>query len=202
MSLATPTPRQRLGAAAETAALARLESAGLKPLARNFRSRYGEIDLIMLDGTTLVFVEVRARGNPLGGGALASVGTAKQGRFAARRSGIPGGVSGARAAHLPFRCSRLRGPRQCGALRMGASGIRNALTHTRRAARITQVALYRLAHGFRSSWSRRARPARLGLGAADRLGHTTIDPDRTGQPDVRREPGAKSAEATTGGTMI
>lgn len=81
MSLATPTPRQRLGAAAETAALARLESAGLKPLARNFRSRYGEIDLIMLDGTTLVFVEVRARGNPLGGGALASVGTAKQGRL-------------------------------------------------------------------------------------------------------------------------
>jgi len=71
VSIATPTPRQRLGAAAETAALARLESAGLKPLTRNFRSRYGEIDLIMLDGTTLVFVEVRARGNPLGGGALA-----------------------------------------------------------------------------------------------------------------------------------
>lgn len=81
MSAATPTPRQRLGAAGEAAALARLESAGLKPLARNYRSRYGEIDLIMLDGATLVFVEVRARGNPLGGGALASVGAAKQGRL-------------------------------------------------------------------------------------------------------------------------
>jgi putative endonuclease len=81
VSTATPTPRQRLGAAGEAAALAHLESAGLKPLARNYRSRHGEIDLIMLDGATLVFVEVRTRGNPLGGGALASVGAAKQGRL-------------------------------------------------------------------------------------------------------------------------
>jgi putative endonuclease len=79
--MSAPTPRQRLGAAGESAALAHLESAGLKPLARNYRSRYGEIDLVMLDGATLVFVEVRTRGNPISGGALASVGAAKQARL-------------------------------------------------------------------------------------------------------------------------
>lgn len=34
---------------------------GLRPVARNFRTRGGEIDLIMLDGDCLVFVEVRSR---------------------------------------------------------------------------------------------------------------------------------------------
>ncbi|MHB8309476.1 MAG: YraN family protein [Metallibacterium sp.] len=81
MTAAAPTSRQCLGAAGEAAALKRLEAAGLKPVARNYHSRHGEIDLIMLDGATLVFVEVRARSNPLGGGALASVGVTKQGRL-------------------------------------------------------------------------------------------------------------------------
>ena len=49
------------GAAAETAALALLQSAGLQLLARNARSRFGELDLVMRDGDTLVFVEVRQR---------------------------------------------------------------------------------------------------------------------------------------------
>lgn len=35
--------------------------AGLSPVRRNFRSRLGEIDLIMRDGNCLVFVEVRYR---------------------------------------------------------------------------------------------------------------------------------------------
>jgi putative endonuclease len=35
---------------------------GLRPVARNFRTRRGEIDLVMLDDTCLVFVEVRSRG--------------------------------------------------------------------------------------------------------------------------------------------
>lgn len=35
---------------------------GLTPVARNFRTRRGEIDLIMLDGDCLTFVEVRKRG--------------------------------------------------------------------------------------------------------------------------------------------
>ncbi len=35
--------------------------AGLKPLARNWRCRGGELDLIMRDGDTVVIVEVRSR---------------------------------------------------------------------------------------------------------------------------------------------
>lgn len=35
---------------------------GLKPVTRNFRSAGGEIDLVMLDGDCLTFVEVRTRG--------------------------------------------------------------------------------------------------------------------------------------------
>ena len=61
------------GAAAETAALALLQSAGLQLLARNARSRFGELDLVMRDGDTLVFVEVRQRSGAGFGGALASL---------------------------------------------------------------------------------------------------------------------------------
>ena len=53
--------RQRLGQQAETSALRHLERAGLKLLRRNARAGRGEIDLILRDGDTLVFVEVRAR---------------------------------------------------------------------------------------------------------------------------------------------
>ncbi|WP_410474854.1 YraN family protein [Guyparkeria sp. TX1] len=53
--------RQRLGQQAETLALRHLERTGLKLLRRNARAGRGEIDLILRDGDTLVFVEVRAR---------------------------------------------------------------------------------------------------------------------------------------------
>jgi len=49
------------GRAAEDHALATLQNAGLRLLQRNFRCRFGEIDLIMRDGNVLVFVEVRHR---------------------------------------------------------------------------------------------------------------------------------------------
>lgn len=52
---------QLLGAEAEDAALAHLQRAGLTLLERNARFRVGEIDLVLLDGATLVFVEVRRR---------------------------------------------------------------------------------------------------------------------------------------------
>jgi putative endonuclease len=58
-----------------------LQSKGLQLLQRNFFSRYGEIDLIMRDGDTLVFVEVRYRKNRNYGGAAASVTPAKQQRI-------------------------------------------------------------------------------------------------------------------------
>jgi len=54
---------------------------GLCLLQRNFRARTGEIDLIMLDGDCLVFVEVRARAHRGFGGASASVDHRKQGRL-------------------------------------------------------------------------------------------------------------------------
>lgn len=69
------------GALAEQWAAHYLQRQGLKPVARNYRSRFGEIDLIMRDGTTLVFVEVRLRRNGDFGGAAASIDAHKQQRL-------------------------------------------------------------------------------------------------------------------------
>jgi putative endonuclease len=62
-----------MGTAAEDAALAHLRAAGLQLLARNVRYPFGEIDLVMREGATLAFVEVRFRRSRDFGGALASV---------------------------------------------------------------------------------------------------------------------------------
>lgn len=51
------------GSAAEGMALRFLEGKGMTLIERNYRCRVGEIDLIMQDGDTLVFVEVRLRSN-------------------------------------------------------------------------------------------------------------------------------------------
>lgn len=83
------TTRQR-GNAAEEAALAHLQAAGLRLVERNYRTPGrggGEIDLIVREpGGTLVFVEVRSRASSAFGGAGASIGSAKRQRivFAAR----------------------------------------------------------------------------------------------------------------------
>jgi putative endonuclease len=53
--------RQRLGRTGEDLALAHLERLGYALVARNHRTRYGELDLVVFDGTTLVFVEVKTR---------------------------------------------------------------------------------------------------------------------------------------------
>ncbi|MDJ0709329.1 MAG: YraN family protein [Woeseiaceae bacterium] len=50
-----------VGRRAETFATRFLRARGLVPVARNFRSRGGEIDLIMLDNECLAFIEVRSR---------------------------------------------------------------------------------------------------------------------------------------------
>jgi putative endonuclease len=52
--------RQRLGRQAEELIAARLAAAGWKILERNARTRFGELDVVALDGRTLVFVEVKA----------------------------------------------------------------------------------------------------------------------------------------------
>ena len=53
--------RRRIGAAAEDEVARRLEAAeGWRLLERNARTRFGELDLVVLDGRDLVFVEVKA----------------------------------------------------------------------------------------------------------------------------------------------
>lgn len=69
------------GALAEQWAAHYLTRQGLKLIEQNYRGRFGEIDLIMQDGTTLVFVEVRLRKNADFGGAVASIDTRKQQRI-------------------------------------------------------------------------------------------------------------------------
>ncbi len=71
------------GAQAEGLAAQYLEARGLVILARNFRTRRGEIDLVARDGDTLVFVEVRYRARSDFGGAAGSVTARKQQRIVA-----------------------------------------------------------------------------------------------------------------------
>jgi putative endonuclease len=66
------------GADAENLAAAFLQQAGLVLVVRNYRCRFGEIDLIARDGATLVFVEVRMRSSARFGGAAASITAAKR----------------------------------------------------------------------------------------------------------------------------
>ncbi|WP_144373841.1 YraN family protein [Vogesella urethralis] len=61
----------------ETQACHYLQQQGLRLHTRNWHCRFGEIDLIMQDGTWLVFVEVRARRSSRFGGAAASIGPDK-----------------------------------------------------------------------------------------------------------------------------
>ena len=70
--------RPTKGQAAEALAEHWCGRQGWQPIARNFRVKGGEIDLICLDGNTLVFIEVRQRRSDRYGGASASITTAKQ----------------------------------------------------------------------------------------------------------------------------
>ena len=73
--------RQKSGNAAERQACDYLKAQGLVLLDNNFATRAGEVDLIMRDGETLVFIEVRYRKNKDFGGAAASVTPQKQQRI-------------------------------------------------------------------------------------------------------------------------
>jgi putative endonuclease len=66
------------GEAAENLAAAFLQRAGLTLIERNYRCRFGEIDVIAREGATLVFVEVRMRSSERFGGAAASITGVKQ----------------------------------------------------------------------------------------------------------------------------
>jgi putative endonuclease len=75
------TARQQ-GSRWERAAESFLRGKGLKTLARNYHSRLGEIDLVMLDDPVLVFVEVRFRHSDRHGSGADTVTRAKQLRLA------------------------------------------------------------------------------------------------------------------------
>jgi putative endonuclease len=77
------SPLQVIGAEAEDRAARFLASQGLTLVERNFRTRFGEIDLVARDGETLVFVEVRLRTGNRFGGAAASVDSSKRARIVA-----------------------------------------------------------------------------------------------------------------------
>jgi putative endonuclease len=77
--------RRALGAAVEAAARACLSRAGLREVAANANYRFGELDLVMLDGdgqaAALVFVEVRYRRSARFGGGAASIDANKRRRI-------------------------------------------------------------------------------------------------------------------------
>ena len=73
--------RSAIGARVERAAAAFLQQHGLTAIAANARYRGGELDLVMRDGATLVFVEVRHRRSDGHGGGAASVDAGKRRRL-------------------------------------------------------------------------------------------------------------------------
>ncbi len=79
--------RQARGQAAEALACDHLRHHGLQVVARNYRCRCGELDLVMRDGAVLVFVEVRYRHDARRGTPVETVTAGKRRRLirAARR---------------------------------------------------------------------------------------------------------------------
>jgi putative endonuclease len=59
--MASADPRHQLGRRGEELAAEHLERLGFRVIARNFRTRHGELDLVAFDGRALVFAEVKTR---------------------------------------------------------------------------------------------------------------------------------------------
>jgi putative endonuclease len=83
MDVQPTSSRQQRGEQTEQQAESWLNRQGLSTVARNWRCRMGEIDLIMLEEDVLVFVEVRFRSSTQHGGAAGSVDPRKQRRLVA-----------------------------------------------------------------------------------------------------------------------
>jgi putative endonuclease len=93
------TARKSLGDSGEELACAHLSASGYRIVARNHRSRRGEVDIVAEKGELLVFVEVRTRSESTFGGPEETVSFRKQQRFILaaqdflmRRRGPPRGV--------------------------------------------------------------------------------------------------------------
>lgn len=74
-------PIKSPGAIFETMAVKHLKRQGLRLLTRNYHSRFGEIDIIMKEKKTIVFVEVRKRSNLICGHPFDTVDPRKQGKI-------------------------------------------------------------------------------------------------------------------------
>lgn len=77
----TPDPRRKLGSLGEQLAASHLEARGLRVIERNFRTRYGELDVIAADDRHLIFCEVKTRvvkGDPGPLGPFAAIGGRKR----------------------------------------------------------------------------------------------------------------------------
>ena len=68
----------QIGQATEAAALQFLLRHGLSLITKNYRCQFGEIDLIMKDGNTVIFIEVRYRKHLQFGGSASSITAKKQ----------------------------------------------------------------------------------------------------------------------------
>ncbi|MBI1818364.1 MAG: YraN family protein [Deltaproteobacteria bacterium] len=77
-----PDDRQILGAEGERAAEKFLRRHRYRILQRNYRCAAGEVDIVALDGTTVVFVEVKTRTQEGFGSPLDAVDRRKQGQLA------------------------------------------------------------------------------------------------------------------------
>ena len=69
--------RAEIGALGERLAVQHLQSLGLRVLEQNWRCRYGELDVIAVDRSTVVFVEVKTRTSDAFGGVAQAVSPAK-----------------------------------------------------------------------------------------------------------------------------
>jgi putative endonuclease len=106
----TSDPRRRLGARGEELAARHLEARGFEVVERNFRTRYGELDIIARDPRFLVFCEVKTRISRRGPGVqevlgpFAAIGPRKQRqvRAMAREWLARGALDGARPPELRF----------------------------------------------------------------------------------------------------
>ena len=100
--------RQALGKTGEDLAVEELERRGYAILARRYRTRHGEIDIVARDGETTVFVEVKARADAECGTAAEAVTPCE-----AAAAGVDGGgLSGAQSADGPAVPVRRRGDRR------------------------------------------------------------------------------------------
>jgi putative endonuclease len=103
-------PRRTLGARGEDLAARHLEARGLEVVERNYRTRYGELDIVARDPRFLVFCEVKTRiardGTPAGDvlGPFAAIGARKQRQVRAMaREWLTGGrLEGRRPPEMRF----------------------------------------------------------------------------------------------------